>query len=293
MSTLRHAILSAAALLLATHGLSAAAPTDLVAKGAKFTEAKNVLTSFELPDPSAFTDDDFKKLAQVTSLQKLSFGKGFNDHQLSLLTALPEVNAFVTNGAELTDEGVKMLAKFPKLQTVAFFHPGKSFTGTGLAALSGLNTFDNLTVGGTNTFGDEGVAAVAGLTKLKGLRIWHTNADQASIAKIAGLKNLTSLTIGQRLSNTPPLALSDETIPLVTSFKSLESLTFMEARLSPGALAQLKQLTHLKHLTLDNIDLTESEVQKLGQELPGVQIKFTAPNEAGKKRIQALFGAKK
>ena len=48
----------------------------------------------------------------------------------------------------------------------------------------------------------------------------------------------------------------------------------------------------LKKLTLDSIDLTQSEVDRLGKDLPGVQIKFTAPNEAGLKRINAMFGEK-
>jgi hypothetical protein len=50
-------------------------------------------------------------------------------------------------------------------------------------------------------------------------------------------------------------------------------------------------LPQLKRLTLDGIDMPESDVERLRTELPGVQIKWTAPNEGNLKRINALFGA--
>jgi len=264
---------------------------ELTAKGAKFTETKGAVSGADVADISKWTDEDFQKLASISGLEKLSFGKGLNDHQLSILVSNTQISAFVTNGAELSDEGVKQFARFPKLQALTFFHPGKAFAGPGLAALADLPLLDNLTVAGSSAFGNEGVDAIARLGHLKSLRVFHTNADQSGIAKISGLKNLTSLMIGQRLSNTPPVALSDQTMKLVASFPAMESLTFSEARLSLPALSQLRQLSKLKRLTLDSIDLGSGKESDLAGALPGVQIKYTAPNEAGAKRIKALFGS--
>lgn len=264
---------------------------ELTAKGAKFTETKGAVSGADVTDISQWTDDDFRKLAGISGLEKLSFGKGLSDHQLSLLVSNTQISAFVTNGAELSDEGVKQFARFSKLQALTFFHPGKAFTGPGLGALTDLPLLDNLTVAGSSAFGNEGVEAIARLSHLKSLRVFHTNADQSSLAKLSSLKNLTSLMIGQRLSNTPPIALSDQTMRLVLSFPAMESLTFSEAPLSLGALSQLKQLKHLKRLTLDSIDLGSAKESDLAAALPGVQIKYTAPNEAGVKRIKALFGS--
>jgi hypothetical protein len=278
--------------LLSNLGFAATPPADLTAKGAKFTETKGVVTAVDLPDLTSWTDSDFAELAKVKTLNRVGTGKGLNDHTLPQLTALSEVTSFGSNGADLTDEGVKLFAKFPKLQTIAFFHPGKNITGTTLGELASLKSFDNLTVGGSNTFGDEGMAAIGKLTGLKNLRIYHSNVDGKGLVQLKNLKNLTSLLVGQRLAYTPPVALSDDTIPILLELPALESLTLNEARLKYESLAQLKQLKHLKRLTLDSIDLTQAEVDRLGKELPGVQIKFMPPNEAGLKRISALFGAK-
>ena len=72
--------------------------------------------------------------------------------------------------------------------------------------------------------------------------------------------------------------------------QSLETLSLSEARLTRGALAQFKQLSDLKKLTLDGIDLPEAEVEALRQDLPKVEVKWTKPNEGVMKRINALFG---
>jgi len=286
--------LSLLSLLICLSFAAKAAPSAaLITKGAKFTETKGVVTAVDLQDLSSWSDDDLKSLTQVTTLQRLNFGKGFNDHQLSLVTSLPEITAFSSNGGDFTDEGVKQLAKFPKLQTIAFFHPSKNFTGSGLATLADLKGFDNLTVGGTNSFGDAGMVALGKLTGLKNLRVYHSDVTETGLQQLKNLKNLTSLLVGQRLSMKPPVALCDDTMDVLVTLPALESLTLNEARLKYESLAKLKALKHLKRLTLDSIDLSSSDVERLNKDLPGVQIKFTAPNEAGLKRINALFGEKK
>src|SRR5271165_3670601 len=67
---------------------------DLISKGVKITDAQGTTTGIEVPDPSRLSGDDFQKIAQLTHLQKLSFGKGLNSNQLSILTRLPDVTSF-------------------------------------------------------------------------------------------------------------------------------------------------------------------------------------------------------
>jgi hypothetical protein len=67
-------------------------------------------------------------------------------------------------------------------------------------------------------------------------------------------------------------------------------LQLSEARLTFNALQQLKQLPALKKLTLDGIDIPKADVDRLMKELSSVKIEWTEPNDAYKKRIQALFG---
>ena len=280
------------ALMIATcawAGDQAAIVNDLTSKGVKFTETQNEVTGVEAADISKLGDPDFLAIAGLTHLQKLSFGRGLTDHHLSMLLALTNVTTFTTNGSDLDDEGVAQLAHFAKLQTLTFFHPGKSFHGPGLLPLAALQNLESLTVAGSSAFGNEGVAAIAKLPHLKSLRIWHTNADVNGLAELKNLSGLTSVTIGQRLSFQPPVALSDETIGILVSLRSLESISLNEARLSLAALTQLKQLPSLKRLTLDSIDIPEGDIETLKRDLPKVQIKWTAPSPQSIKRIQALF----
>jgi hypothetical protein len=172
---------------------------ELSDKGAKLTGAHGVITGFDLPDLSKWNDDDFKKIAELSRIQKLSFGRGLTNHHLSLLIHLPEVTAFTTNGSDLDDDGVRQLAQFKKLAVLTFFHPGRKFTGVGLADLSALPELEGLTVGGTNAFGNEGLAAIAKLPHLKNLRVWHCDADSKGLAPLKDLRELRSITVGHPL----------------------------------------------------------------------------------------------
>jgi hypothetical protein len=71
--------------------------------------------------------------------------------------------------------------------------------------------------------------------------------------------------------------------------KSLETLSVSEARLSLPALKNLKQLPKLKRLTLDGIEMSDADLSALRQQLPQVDVKWTAPNEATIKRIRGIF----
>src|SRR5262245_16419500 len=111
---------------------------DLTSKGAQFKDSKGIITDAQISDATNWTDDDFKKLAQLTHIQMLGFGKGLTDHQLALLAPLTEVSYIQTNLIAVTDEGTKSFSQFKKLRTLKLFHPGKSFTGVQLASLAAL-----------------------------------------------------------------------------------------------------------------------------------------------------------
>ena len=262
----------------------------LVEKGAKVVEAKGVVTTLDAADCTKWTEEDFRQLGRLVHLKSLSLGPGVNDQTLTLLAGLPELESLQTNLSQVTDDGMKLLLPLARLKILKFFHPAKAFTGTGLAHLADHPALERLTVAGSLSFGDEGMAAVAKLTNLKELRTWHAGQTIEGVRKLKDLKNLKSLTLGQRLAYTPPTTLSDETIAVLVELKSLESLQLEESRLTFETLAQLKQLPELKKLTLEGIDLPEADVERLRKELPKVDVKWTKPSEIYLKRINALFG---
>jgi hypothetical protein len=262
----------------------------LKAKGAEVTASKGVVTAVSIPDGSKLTDDEFRKLTRLANLKTLSIGLGLNDERLAQLTTLGGLERLSTNGAQVTDDGIKALAGLKNLRGVAFFHPGKGFSGAGLVHLAGIPNLERLTVAGSLQFNDDGLAAVAKLTGLKEFRTWHAGATNEGVKKLKELKNLKSLYLGQRLTYKAPACPNDETIAILAEFKSLESLQLDEARLTFAALQQLKQLPTLKKLTLGGIDISKDDVERL--KLPQAQIAWTEPNEVYQKRIRALFGSK-
>ncbi|HLY74693.1 MAG TPA: hypothetical protein VKU80_11300 [Planctomycetota bacterium] len=261
-------------------------------KGGKVTESRGLVVSVDANDCSTWTADDFRKLGQLSHLKSLSMGAGLSDSTLPLLAGLLELETFQTNLSTVSDEGVKGFAALKSLRVLKFFHPGKSFTGVGLARLADLPRLISLTVAGSLSFGDEGMAAVSKLTQLREFRTWHAGSTLEGMKSLRALKQLRSLTLGQRLAYAPPTSLSDETLAILVEMKSLETLQLEEARLKPDLLLQLKQLPDLKQLTLEGIDLPASDVERLRAELPKVELKWTPPNEVYLKRIRALFGPK-
>lgn len=263
---------------------------ELAKKGAEFKHDK-ALFEARVTDATAWTDDDFRKLAQLTHITSLSFGKGVTDAQVALLAPLTEVNDISTNAIAASDAGVASFANLKKLHRLKLFHPGKSFTGVGLAKLAELPNLTSLTVAGSTAFADEGMAAVATLPHLTEFRSWHAGFTSAGVAKLKDSKLLNNLNLGQRLSYQAPTSVSDDTLAIVSSIPTIQFLQLSEARLSLTALSQLKNLPKLSQLTLDGIQISEEDLKKLEAELPKVKIKYTAPTEAYQRRIKALFPA--
>jgi len=276
-------------------GGSAIADDSEVAKalkegGATVVLTKGVVTRLEVGDCSKWTEEDFRRVGGLAGLKDLSMGAGLSDATMPLLCGLPELEVLQSNQSQVTDEGMKALCGLKKLKTLKLFHPGKSFTGAGLQHLTELPALERLTVAGSLSFGDEGMAAVGKLVHLKEFRTWHAGHTLEGVRSLKELKQLQSLTLGQRLAYKPPTSLSDEALPVLAELTSLQSLRLEEARLKGESLIQLKKLTGLKSLTLEGIDVAEADVEHLRKELPGVDLKWTKPNETYQKRIQALFG---
>jgi hypothetical protein len=296
-SPVNSALLIATALALqalapVTHADETALAAALEAKGAEVTVAQAEITGLSFKTKATFTDSEVQQIRRLGHLKTFSCGPGFDDAVFSALNGAPELEAFSANGLDASDEGLRALGACKKLKSIALFHPGKKFHGPGLAALAGLPALERLTVAGSTEFGDDGLAAVAQLKHLREFRVWHSSVTAEGLKQLQALPEIRGLTIGQRLANTPPAALTDAAVVALAGCSSLESLSLQEARLTLPALTQLGKLTHLKRLMLDGIDLPESDLAALKQQLPQTDVRWTAPNDAAKKRIDALFGVR-
>ncbi len=264
--------------------------------GGKVTRNDNVVTELMFRDSSQLGDAQWRAIGQLSQLKKLTaYGRahGLNDETVGHLTGLKELESLSTDGAQLSDAGLGKLAALTNLRSAAFFHLSfrkEGFTGQGFAAWKSLSKLERLTVAGMS-MGDEGFAAIAGITSLRELRTWHTYRTEASNEEIAKLPKLRTLKLGQRLprGKSKPPSLSDASLSTLARIHTLESLEIGEARFTLEGLRQLKMLSKLKRLKIDRTEIAAADVETLREEMPNVAITFEPLTDEQRKKLAAYL----
>jgi len=252
-------------------------PPGLAAIGAKVKLTDGVPTAAAV---SGLPPEHYSVLATATTLKSLSAaGKTLNDSILPLLAPLAGLEEFSSDGLDLTDEGFRHFAQFPKLRSLSLFHPSRgnaAFTGAGLAHLQALPQLQRLTFAGA-TAGDPALEAVARLSQLREFRAWHNTETAQGNAHLASMTWLTHLKIGQRLprSKDTPASFDAATIPLLAQMSGLQSLELTEAILTASDLAPLASLPGLRKLTIKNCAFPPADLDALRTLLPQTEIIYT------------------
>jgi hypothetical protein len=266
---------------------------QLEALGGKVTIKDGVVTQVSFTDCSQLGEAEFRAIGQLTHLKNLTlYGKcqGLTDATVIHLTGLKELETLGTDGAQLTDDGLKHLSALANLRSASFFHTSfrmKGFTGVGFGHLQACSKLEKLTVAGVS-MGDEGVAAIASITQLRDFSTWHTYQTETGNALIAKLPNLRALKIGQRLARAGAKApsLSDASLPVLARMTTLETLKLGEAHFTAEALRTLKSLPNLKQLTLYETDLSATDADKIRKELPGATIDWQPLTHEQRKKFE-------
>ncbi len=280
--------------VLSTHPACAddkAAIASLEALGAKIVAKDGVAGQLTFTDCSKLGEAEFRTLGTLSHLTSLTlYGRchGLTDATLASLSDLRKLESIGTDGAQLTDEGLKGFAAFASLKSAAFFHTSfgmKGFTGTGFGHLRACPKLERLTVAGIS-MGDEGFAAIATITQLRDFSTWHTYQTEAGNAEIAKLP-LLSLRIGQRLpgAGRKP-SLTDRSLAVLAGMKTLQSLKLGEAHFTVEALGKLKDLPDLKTLSFFETDLSNADVAALRGLLTDVKIDSEPLTEEQRKKFE-------
>jgi hypothetical protein len=257
----------------------------LRAKGLTVTEHEGSVTALAGPF-QGLGEDGVTAITGLGALTTLNLNGApgmITDAFIARIATVGSLRDLVFNGADVSDAGVRQLAALPRLRSLTLFHPSRGradFTGAGIAALASLPDFERLTVAG-GTVGDAALTAIAALPRLRELRLWHNLETVDGLRRLAGLTQLRTLTLGQRLPGreaTPP-SLCDAALAAIAGITSLEELSLQQAHLTLEALAGLKQLPKLKKLTATQIDLPAADIDRLRAALPGVAIAWTAMSE--------------
>ena len=280
-------------LLFAAEPSAPTVPTilePLKAKIGRHWAFKGIVLEIQADKP--LTEDQFKAIESL-GIRRIAIGnaKGIDDSSIKRLAKL-NLEGFVTDGSQLTDEAFRDLATMKSLKNLSFYHPAfgkKGFTGSGFALLKDLPELETLTFAGTST-GEEAMAAIGELTQLKQLSTWHTQQTDPRNMYLLKLTNLRSLKLGNSLSkyNGKPRqpCLTDATLTTIAQMKSLENLELTEMQLTFPVVEQLSVLPNLKKLKLEGVDISSKDVEKLRAKMVGVSIEWKPMTEVEIKRLQ-------
>ncbi len=164
----------------------------------------------------------------------------------------------------------------------------EKFTGAGVAHLAELPRLELFGCGGSS-FNDEGMAACAKLPHLRELRIWHTQATDAGVAKLSAMTTLKVVHLGPQF--TPRI--TDAALVSLAGIKSLETVSVMETRLSyEKSLHLMRELPNLKVLELKLTEISEDDLAKVKADLPTAKIDWTSPSEQQKEWLRQNWKGK-
>lgn len=256
----------------------------------KFREG--VVTEVSFRNSRELTAAHWKSIGELSGLKKLTtygHADSLNDDTVGFLAGLQSLESLSTDGAQLSDDGLAKLAALKSLRSAAFFHLSfrkEGFTGTGFAAWTALPKLEQLTVAGMS-MGDDGIAAIATLKNLRGLRIWHTYRSEASNDLIAKLPRLSSLKLGQRLPGSGrKVCLNDQSLEKIATITTLEQLEVGEAAFTVYGLTKLAELPALKRLKIDRVELKESEVDAIRAKLANVKVDFVPMTDSQRTKLK-------
>ncbi len=272
-----------------------AAATALLtqAGGRVKADAAGDATEVYFKDSSALTAEHYRAIGGFAKLRVLTlYGRcTLNDETLALLSPLSALEELQIDGAKFTDDGMKAMSSLKSLRKCTFFHVlmKERFTGAGVAHLAELPRFESFGCGGSS-FNDEGMAACAKLPKLRELRVWHTMATDAGVAKLVGMTTLKVVHLGPQFTTRN----TDASVVSLAAIKSLETVSVMEMRLSwEKSLSKLKELPALKLLELHLDEISEEDLTKVRAGLPGVKVDYKAPTDEQKEWLRRNYEPKK
>ncbi|HUR38796.1 MAG TPA: hypothetical protein VM222_04860 [Planctomycetota bacterium] len=281
----------AALVVLADDAAAAALLTQ--AGGKVKSDAAGAATEVYFKDSSALTTEHYRAIGGLRKLRKLTLYNqcSLTDETLAPLSTLEALEELEIDGAKITDGGLKAFSSLKSLRKCTFYHVlGKEkFTGSGIAHLAELPRFESFGCGGSS-FNDEGMAACAKLPHLRELRIWHTLASDAGVAKLTGMTSLKIVHLGPQF--TPRI--TDASVASLAAIKSLETVSVMETRLTwEKSLSKLKDLPALKLLELQQDEISEADLAKVRAALPGVKVDYKAPTDEQKEWLRRNYEPKK
>ena len=255
------------------------------------------------------TEHGLRHVANLTNLESLSigFGLGYPVTTVGLehLRKLKNLKNLRLDGCEISDDGLELIAGFPKLESLRL--QSGIMTDSGLAHLSTLKHLRRLELNQCENVGESGVAYLAPLTALTFLNLSHTGVTDEGVAHLRPLTNLTYLNLQgtaiaddavEALQPITELALlyldqtaiSDTALEYLKSFRKLTDLSLSETAVTDAGLKHLSELTRLRSLRIGGTKITDDGLAHLAglTHLTSLDISDTSVTERGLKYLAHL-----
>jgi hypothetical protein len=290
MKTVAGLVLVLVAISRAARADDAATAATLAQIGGQVkSDAAGVVTEVRFRDSSALAAEHYRAIGGLAKLRALVLYNrcSLTDETLALLSPLEALEELQVDGAKITDDGMKAMASLKSLRKCTFFHVlmKEKFTGAGVAHLAELPKLEMFGCGGSS-FNDEGMAACAKLPHLRELRIWHTQATDAGVAKLSMMTSLKVIHLGPQF--TPKI--TDAAVASLASIQSLETVSVMETRLSwEKSLGRLKELPSLKLLELHFDEISGEDLARVKSAMPGVKVDWKPPTDEQKEWLRRNY----
>lgn len=177
------------------------------------------------------------------------------DQDLTYVATMPKLERLYLNYTQITDDGLKQVAQMPLLTKLAL--EGTKVSDRGVSLLAKLKLRDlelsNLRITG------EALAVVGNISTLNKLYLGtYSPKGERNLSALASLKNLELLDLREN-------QISADDLAEVAQISSLKHLCLANCKVENGALQNLKSLEHLEVLDLAKNVLNPAKIKELAQ----------------------------
>ena len=238
---------------------------------------------------AALEDKDLRILSGLKSLEvlQITFPCTIGDAGLRAVAALPRLKKLVASLGKVTPEGLAALGGCRTLRSLDVGTHGDPMTDALLGAFGRLTSLEELEVSGGGFAGDAGVAALAGLTRLKSLDL--------SWSELISGKTLDALSPTVEKLSFTGVRISKEGAAAMARMAGLRKLKFYNGGIGDDHLRELAACRKLQDLWIhrdnrDSVNATDAGVDAL-QAMVGLRRFRITGTAVTRPAVQRLAGA--
>ncbi len=182
-------------------------------------------------------------MESATALTTFRANHYMSEQDLLAVSKLPMLEELGAQNSEISPVALAALLEMPNLRRIDL--EGSAFDDDMGAAVAQADQITNLEIGATRITG-KGLKAICGMKQLRFLDLWANDIAEEDLDMLADLPNLEYLSVG--------------------GYEDQTTLT------SEGVLPRLNRISSLRHIWLDGIPVSETEMEELEQRYDRVQL---------------------